>query len=391
MTMRNTRFFAGVAAAVVLTAGSMTTQAQVNQRQTRAQLVTNARLTGTYQLESTRGSDPGRVADAATRTLPAAQRDRAYERLLEKLEPPQQLSLSREGNVITIASDRGAQSSFIADGRTERERDVDGRVVTSRAVITGDQLQVTTAGGARGTDFTVIFQALDNGNTLRVTRRLGDENLTRPVTIESFYSRTAPEPEWDVYGAYTDPADRTNPGRGRGRRGAVNRLLDIPDGTRLVATLDTPISMRTTRDGEPFTMTVQTPGQYQGARIDGVISRVRDASANGMDLRFVFERIDLSGQSVNFDALADTIRLEDGRTIQLIDEGAMQQSTGSDKTVRNGTIGAAVGAIIGAIAGGGKGALIGAAVGGAGGVIVARGQETLEIPRGSEFSLTVVR
>jgi outer membrane lipoprotein SlyB len=49
-----------------------------------------------------------------------------------------------------------------------------------------------------------------------------------------------------------------------------------------------------------------------------------------------------------------------------------------------------VGAIIGAMAGGGKGAAIGAVIGGTGGVILSQGHEQLELTRGTEVTLTVV-
>ncbi len=382
--MRNAHLSIGLAAAVILALGSTGIEAQVGRGRGRAAVNTDARMTGTYELEITRGGDPERAAEAATRALPAAQRDRAYQSLVTRLEPPRLLSLSRHGNVITIASDRGAQSSFTADGRTQRERDLDGRMVNSRAELLGDRLMISTEGGTRGTDFSVAFEALANGDTLRVTRRLGDENVVRPVSIESYYRRISTTPEWDLYDDRVDPP-RAAVGRGTGRT-----MTSVPDGTRLVATLDTPISMRDSRDGEPFTMTVQTPGEYQGARIDGVLSRVRDTQGNGMDLRFAFDQIEAGGQSAQFDAVVNTIRLLDGRTLHITDEGDMRQ-TGGGNTVRNGTIGAAVGAIIGAIAGGGKGALIGAAVGGAGGVIVSQGRETLEIPRGAQIALTAVR
>jgi hypothetical protein len=58
--------------------------------------------------------------------------------------------------------------------------------------------------------------------------------------------------------------------------------------------------------------------------------------------------------------------------------------------VERGAIGAALGAVIGAVAGGGKGAAIGAAVGaGVGaGTVIAQGRDRLELPRGTELTIT---
>jgi outer membrane lipoprotein SlyB len=85
----------------------------------------------------------------------------------------------------------------------------------------------------------------------------------------------------------------------------------------------------------------------------------------------------------------NTIRLSDGTLLRLNDEGDVRESSGGH-TVRNAAIGAAVGAVIGAVIGGGKGAAIGAAGGGVGGVILSRGHEQLDVPRGAEVTLTAV-
>jgi hypothetical protein len=199
------------------------------------------------------------------------------------------------------------------------------------------------------------------------------------VLLQSYYQRACAEPRWDVYSSGP-------------RYGSVDGLMAVPDGTRLVATLDTPLSMRTSRSGEPFTMTVRTPGEFQGARIDGIVSRVnayRDTGSN-LDMRVDFQTIELRGRAFEFGALLTTVRLADGTVIRLngIDDG--RTVTNGDTAVRSGGIGAAMGAIIGAVVGGGKGAVVGAVVGGAGGIILSQGQEQLDLPRGTEVGLTVV-
>ena len=227
---------------------------------------------------------------------------------------------------------------------------------------------------------------MNNGNRLRVTRRMDDEELARPVTIQSDYRRTSTTPRWDLYASRrgNDPAQSA--GRGSGLPWIV------PDGTRLQTTLDTPVSMRTSRNDEPFTMTVSSPAELRGARIDGVISRVsahRDAE-NGRDMQFDFRTIELRGRSSEFDALLNTVRLSDGTLLRVDDDGNVQDENRGNTTIRNGAIGVAVGAIIGAVAGGGKGAAAGAVVGGAGGVILSQGREQLDLPRGTDVALTAV-
>src|SRR5580765_3815291 len=177
-----------------------------------------SQMSGTYELDTTRGDDPHRTAQAATRSLPPGQRDRAYQSLLSRLDPPEVLSIDRRDQTITIASSRGPQSTFDADGRFLREQGEHGQVVTTRAAISGNNVTVSTSGN-RGSDFSVTFESLDAGQTLRVTRHLDDQNLSRVVTIQSYYHRSAPSPRWDVYA--TGSSHGNGNGRGNdGRSGA---------------------------------------------------------------------------------------------------------------------------------------------------------------------------
>ncbi len=202
--MKRTRQVVGWVTLALLTAGSLSLTAQ---RQ-RNQDSNFAPLSGTYKLESTRGGNPQRAAEAATRSLPPGQRDRAYQSLLSRLDPPQTLSIDRRGRTITIASSRGPRSVFDANGQTRRERGPNGRTVNTRTELNRNQLTVSTTGGGRGSDFSVTFQALNNGAGLLVTRRLDDDDLRQPVTIQSYYRRTDTAPRWDVY----DSARRVRPG-----------------------------------------------------------------------------------------------------------------------------------------------------------------------------------
>jgi len=379
----------GLVTLTILAVGGLSLSAQQPRNRPQSDMF----MSGTFELESTRGGNPQRAAEAATRSLPPNQRDRAYRDLLVRLDPPQRLSINREGRVITIASNHGARSTFEADGRMYSDRGTDGRTVNTRTQLSGNQLVVSVNSGSRGSDFSVTFDSMNNGDILRVTRRLDDQDFARPVTFQSFYRRTGRDANWDVY-------DNNSRGRGYargrgndagGRSGWIGANADIgvPDGMRLVATLDTPLSMRTSRNGEPFSMTVRGPGEFQGARIDGVVSRIRASRGTDMDMRVDFQRIDIRGRASDFDAVLNTVRLPDGTVLRINADGEVRENSSGD-TVRNGAIGVAVGAIIGAIAGGGKGAAIGGVIGGAGGVIISQGHEQLDLPRGAEVTLTAV-
>jgi hypothetical protein len=369
--MKKTQMLFGVGSVMMLAAG-LTLGAQRQQGP-------YVRMTGTYQLENSRGDDPRRAADAATRALPQDRRDRAYQNLLSRLESPQALAIDRRGQTVTISSSSAPRASFDADGQTRREPGPNGRTISTRAEINGDRLSVSTTGD-RGTDFSVTFEAMNNGDRLRVTRRLDSEDLRQPVTVQSYYQRVANDARWDLSSApqsYAPPRP-TAP-------------MAVPDGMRLVATLDTPLSTRSSRSDEQFTMTVRSPAQFAGARIDGVVSRINpDPQGNRANIVVDFDTIQFrGGPAVEFRGMLDAVRTPDGATVRVGAENGIHDAGASDDTrIEHGAVGAAVGAIIGAIAGGGKGAAVGAVVGGAGGAILVDGHDQLDLPPGTEMTIT---
>ncbi len=377
--MQKMRRTLGLLGLVALTAGSVGLSAQWGPRQRNRQAYIP--MSGTYQLEMTRGDDVRRAADQATRRLPQPRRNRAYESLLRRLDPPTTLAIDRNGRTVTISSSSGPRATFDADGQSRREPGPAGRqMVITRAEFIGNRLSVSTSGN-RSTDFLVTFEPLNNGNGLLVTRRMDSEDLRGPVTVRSYYRRVASEPRWDVY-----PSERRDAPPPQSRQFAVG------DGTRMVAVLDTSLGTRTSRSGEPFSMTVQGPAEYQGARIDGVVTRVTPyGDGRNADMRVDFQTIRLrNGEMSDFDAVLDTVRTPGGATLRVDASGDVPDQNRTEETIRDGAIGAALGAVIGAIAGGGKGAAIGAGVGGAGGVIIAQNRdEALDLPPGTEVTILV--
>jgi hypothetical protein len=94
----------------------------------------NRRLGGTYQLDSGRGDDPRLAAEQATRAVPPGQRDRAYQRLMSRLEAPDVIAIDRQGNQVSMATSRGPRVTFDADDRLRTEEAGDGRRLHGRAV-----------------------------------------------------------------------------------------------------------------------------------------------------------------------------------------------------------------------------------------------------------------
>jgi len=339
-------------------------------------------LTGTYSISAAQSDDARRAAENATRSLPASDRQRVYDSLLRRLDPPQTLAIDRQGSNITIASSRASQINFVADGREHIETNPNGRTVRVRAGLVGNQLSITRTGD-RAQDFTVTFEPINNGQRLLVTRRLYSDQLSQPVTVQSYYDKTSDVAQLNIY--ESNP-ENTNVG-------ATGGEFVIPNGTQLVAVLNTNLLTQNARNNDRFTMTVRSPGQYAGATIEGYVTNVeRGGRVSGRaDLTLNFDTIRLrDGRSSRFAGIVDSVRTPDGENVRVDNEGGVREDESqTNRTVTRAAIGTAVGAIIGAIAGGGKGAAIGAVVGagaGAGSVYV-QGRNDLELNTGTEVTI----
>lgn len=348
--------------------------------------VGRAALTGTYRLDPAQGDDPARVADRAARN--SNDRQRVYDQLINRLTPPDQLAIDRQGRTVTIASTRAPQITFDVDGAERVETLNDGRTVRVRADFNGDQLIVSTSGDMDN-QFTVTFDPFDYGRRLRVTRQISTADLAQPVTVTSVYTKTDQVARFDIYngGGYNNYPPK-NGGYGRNPNGFI-----IPNDMTLVATLNNDVRTDVSRDGDRFTMTVQQPAQYRGAILEGTLSGINPSGriSGRAQLTFNFDTIRMrDGRTYNFSGFVDNVRTANGDNIRVNNEGAVQDKDNqTNKTVTRAAIGTGIGAIIGAIAGGGKGAAIGAVLGagaGAGSVYI-EGRDNLTLPAGTEFSV----
>jgi len=340
-------------------------------------------LTGTYRLDPARSDRVGRAAKIAARELSGLsieQQQRMREMLSRRLEAPETLAIERRGRTVTIASTRAAQVTVDADGRDRTEQTPRGRTVRVNASLNRDQLIITSTGD-RGNDYSVTFDALNNGRELRVTRRIETESLSQPVTVSSYYDKTSDVAQLDLYREDSEVGRDT---RGRARLG---------DGTPLIAILDNTLSTRQARTGDRFTLTVQSPPAYAGSVIEGYVTRIdRGGRVSGRsELALNFDRIRTRNGAVrSFDGYIEGVRTPNGEDVRVDNEGILSED--ESQTTRTATrtgIGAAVGALLGAVVGGGKGAAIGAAVGagsGAGSVFI-QGRDDLDLIRGSEFTI----
>lgn len=345
----------------------------------------DARLTGTYRLNTAQSDDVSAAIDKAitNNNYNANQGDRIRRNLERRLASPDTLVIQKNGQEIMMASSNSPQVTFNADGVARSETNQNGRTVQIGATATNSDLTISYEGD-RMNDFNVSFMPMNNGQ-LRVTRRLYLENQNETVTVTSVYDKTDQTARWDGI-IYQNNTSNNIP------NGSVNNNFIIDNNTRIVATLDTPLSTKTFRDGDRFSMTVTSPSQYQGAIIEGRVNGSKSGMVSGRaSLAFDFDTIRLrNGSSYRFAGIVDQVREPDGDVVSVNNEGTVRDSNQTKKTVTRAGIGAALGAIIGAVAGGGSGAAIGAGVGaGAGaGSVILQGRDNLELPTGTEFSVT---
>ncbi len=340
-------------------------------------------LNGTFRLNASRGDDVRTAVDNATRNLSLAERQRVYDALLRRFDPPQMIAIDRRGTSVTIVSTRAPQINFVADGREQVENTPQGRSVRVRANFAGDALTITRT-GERANDFTVTFDPSSDGRELLVTRTLYSDRVTQPVTVRTYYDRTSDVAQLNIY-------DTNREGAGSVGDVATGNFI-IPNGTELVAVLNNDLSTQNVREGERFTMTVRSPGEYDGATLEGsVVSINRGGRITGRsEMTLDFDTIRMrDGRSYRFAGILESVRTTNGDVVRVDNEGAVRDSDQTSKTVQRTAIGTAVGAIIGAIAGGGKGAAIGAVIGagaGAGSVYV-QGRNDLDLSAGTELTV----
>jgi ketosteroid isomerase-like protein len=156
-------------------------------------------LTGLYRIDVA-GSDKlyTVVADAST-NLPFREQQRFFIDLAVRLTPPDQFSIEQSERNISIASSRAPRINFEADGVVHTEQAADGHQVRTRASLDGAQLLVST-NGSNDDKFSVSFEPIDNGQRLRVIRRIYAKELNEPVVIQSVYNKISETAHWGIYG-----------------------------------------------------------------------------------------------------------------------------------------------------------------------------------------------
>jgi hypothetical protein len=163
----------------------------------------------------------------------------------------------------------------------------------------------------------------------------------------------------------SSPDANSSPSMAETAKEAVKKAIEpkplvVPAETVIAVVLDQTVSSKTSKPGDRFTATVESPVEVEGkvaipkgARAEGVVN---EAKAAGRFKGGAALSLRLTGVTVN------------GKDYEIQTSAAMRSSKGKGKrtAVMVGG-GAAGGAAIGAVAGGGKGAAIGALIGAAAG------------------------
>ena len=355
--------------------------------------------------------------------------------LIDKLDAPDQIAIDLRGTQVTLATSKAQPVTFTADGRDKTETDSNGRNIRLRATLTGDKLILSSIGG--DTDYTITFTSSDNGQVLKVSRRITTDYLNQTVFAESTYNKTDSvarlgipasgggnnptagsnngnnnngSTTYDPNGGYSDNDQNgtisnggsnnssngnTNGGNNNGRPSAVYVKpgnYTVADGTMITGVLENELNTKVSQNNDRFRMKVQSPDAYRGAIIEGYVSGInRSGKVTGAStINLNFEKITLNnGQSYDFAATLRGVTDATGKIINVDNEGTIKGDSQTTNTAKRGGIGAGIGAIIGAIAGGGKGAAIGAIIGGGAGAgsVAVQDRKDVQINKGSTVSI----
>jgi hypothetical protein len=227
-------------------------------------------------------------------------------------------------------------------------------------------------GYAAGYDRQPFNSSIPSGLARRGTQ---DPSQTSPQSV--------PQPD-------NNPADTSS---SSSSRATMSGPVLIPNGAVLTIEMDSSLSTDSTQRGDRFQARVMEPGEYQGAIIDGRVTRVkRPGKVKGVaELQLAFDQIRLpDNRGTNFSAEVVEVVDMGNRDVGGVDpEGGVRGRDSTKDDVSRVGAATGIGAVIGAIFGGGKGAAIGAAVGGAtgaGGVLTQRGKD-IRIDRGQQLRI----
>jgi|ERR1051325_1877302 ketosteroid isomerase-like protein len=155
-------------------------------------------LTGVYRIDIPASDKLYSVVAGASSNVPFGEQQRFFIDLAVRFTPPDLLAIEQRGNQISLGSSRAPRMTFLADGVVRNTRAADGHNVRVRFVLDKGRLIFTSTGKAED-NFSIIFEPIDDGRTLRVVRNITAEGLDQPLVIHSVYNKVADVASWDLY------------------------------------------------------------------------------------------------------------------------------------------------------------------------------------------------
>lgn len=182
------------------------------------------------------------------------------------------------------------------------------------------------------------------------------------------------------------------------------RLIEVASGQQpaprlglndvvMTVSLVSPISTKTSKEGDQIVARVLTPEPYQAAVLEGKVQKIKKAKkGDKAEVLFSFRSLTWSG--VTYPIRAELTDVTNSKGVQNVDEEGRAIGKSSNKRRILATlIGAGVGAAAGAAVAGARGAAVGAGTGAIAGLLIgikftARGPD-MEFAPGSQFTLKV--
>ncbi len=155
-------------------------------------------LNGVYRIDANRSDQLFSVIEGASSRVPYSEQQQFFMDLAVRLTPPDMLAIECRGNRVSLGSSRAARVEFVADGVTRSASKGNGKFVRSRIGFERGSLTFTSSGGSDD-NLKFTFTPLDNGQGLRVTRRISAEELIEPVVIQTVYEKINQIAQWDIF------------------------------------------------------------------------------------------------------------------------------------------------------------------------------------------------
>jgi hypothetical protein len=236
-------------------------------------------------------------------------------------------------------------------------------------------------------------QGFEAGYTSGYDRQLFNSSIPTGLTRRSTQDTIAnPQSNTQSSTPNNDTADTVGSSSSSSNPTMGGSVLISP-GALLMIELESSLSTDASQRGDRFQARVIEPSEYQGAVIEGRVTRVkRPGKVKGVaELQLSFDQIRMpDNRTSNFRAeIVEVGDMGNGEVGGVDPEGGVRGRSSTKDDVSRVGAATGIGAIIGAIAGGGKGAAIGAAIGGAAGtgsVLSKRGKD-LRLDRGQQLRI----